>query len=89
MKLVGPVVAWYTPEIPTSFGIQKFNGLPGLTLELITDYDKGKVYYTATKIELNPEEEIKIKKPRGKKLSEQEYIALIERLNNARRSQRQ
>ncbi|GGW51923.1 GLPGLI family protein [Arenibacter certesii] len=89
MKLIGQVVAWYTPEIPTSFGIQKFNGLPGLTLELITDYDKGKVYYTATKIELNPEEEINIKKPKGKKVSEQEYVELIEKLTNIRRSQRQ
>lgn len=89
MKLIGPVVAWYTPEIPTPFGIQNFNGLPGLTLELIAEYDKGKIFYTATKIELNPEEEIKIKKPKGKNVSEQEYIALIERLNNARKGQRQ
>ncbi|WP_150452278.1 GLPGLI family protein [Arenibacter lacus] len=89
MKLIGPVIVWYTPEIPTPFGIQNFNGLPGLTLELIAEYDKGKILYTATKIELNPEEEIKIKKPKGKNVSEQEYIALIERLNNARKGQRQ
>ncbi|WP_157941291.1 MULTISPECIES: GLPGLI family protein [Arenibacter] len=89
MKLIGPVVAWYAPEIPTPFGIQNFSGLPGLTLELITDYEDGKVFYIATKIELNPEEEIKIKKPKGKNVSEQDYVALIERLNNARKGQRQ
>lgn len=84
MKLIGPVVAWYTPEVPTSFGIQNFDGLPGLTLELITDYDMGKVFYTATKIELDPEGEFKIEKPQGKRLSEQDYKELIERLNKNR-----
>ncbi|MCM4173959.1 GLPGLI family protein [Arenibacter sp. TNZ] len=89
MNFMSPIIAWYTPQIPVSFGIKEFAGLPGLTLELLADYENGKVFYTATKIELNPEEEINIKKPKGKKVSEQEYIALIERLNNARKVQRQ
>lgn len=59
-NLMRLVEAWYTPDIPVSFGIQSFSGLPGLTLELTTDYEDGKVFYTATKIELNPEEEINI-----------------------------
>ncbi|MCM4173961.1 hypothetical protein DHD32_21045 [Arenibacter sp. TNZ] len=89
MELISPVITWYTQEISTSFGIQTFDGLPGLTLELITKYDDGIIMYNSTKIELYPQEEIKIQKLKGKKVSEQEYKALIERLNNARKGQRQ
>jgi GLPGLI family protein len=89
MNFISPIVAWYTPQIPVSFGIKNFSGLPGLTLELITDQEDGKVFYTVNKIELNPKEEIKIKKPKGRKfVSEQEYVKLIEKLNNARKSKR-
>src|SRR5690606_5932564 len=84
MNFMSPVIAWYTPEIPTSFGIQIFNGLPGLTLELITDYQKGKVHYKAIEIDLTPEEYI-IEKPTGKRqISEKEYIAYIKKLNKNR-----
>lgn len=83
MNLLSSVIAWYTPQIPVPFGIQSFVGLPGLTLELIADYNKGKIYYKATKIELNPKEEIRIKRPKGRKqISEKEYIALRRRNRN-------
>ncbi|ALM06805.1 hypothetical protein SB49_02545 [Sediminicola sp. YIK13] len=77
-----PVIAWFAPEIPISFGIQSFDGLPGLTMELITDQEKGKITYTVSNIELNPREEIKIVKPVGVNfMSETEYMEYINKLN--------
>lgn len=71
------IIAWYAPQIPVTFGIQNFNGLPGLTLELSIDTEYGKLFYKATKIELNPAEKIMIKKPKGKAISHKEFIELI------------
>jgi len=89
MNFSSPVVAWYTPQIPVHFGIQTFVGLPGLTLELIADLEDGKIYYYATKIELNLKEEIEIIKPKAtRQISQQDYLELIKRLNAKRRSGR-
>lgn len=42
--------AWFTSEIPLSFGPWKFRGLPGLILEV---YDQtGQVYFSAEKVEI-------------------------------------
>ncbi len=80
-----PIIAWYTPEIPVSFGIQYFQGLPGLTLELSANYDAGQIYFQAIEIVLNGKKEINIKRPKGKKVTEEKYLSLIEKLNSARR----
>ncbi len=86
MNFLSPIVAWYTPEIPVSFGIQTFNGLPGLTLELTTSFSYGTIHYIATKIELNPKKEIKIKKPKGKRyITETQYVELQKRMNGGRK----
>lgn len=75
MNYLSPVVAWFTPEIPVSYGIQNFSGLPGLILQLTANYENGKIFYKATKIELN--KEINIRRPKGKKqISEEKYIEL-------------
>lgn len=81
-----PVVAWYTKEIPTSFGILKFHGLPGLTMELAFNRKhNGRVTFLVEKIDLNPKEDIVIKKPKGtREMKEKEYVALINRLQAER-----
>jgi len=70
----GKVIAWYTPEIPVSFGPKGEYGLPGLILEL----EIGKIIFKATKIILNPKEKVIIKEPKGeKRLSYEEYSEIV------------
>ncbi len=53
--------AWFTTDIPISFGPYKFKGLPGLILEI---YDRNKlIHITATKIETVPNNDFTIKAP--------------------------
>ncbi len=67
-------VAWFTPQIPVSFGPKEFNGLPGLILELKHPI----ISYRATKIKLNPKRLIRIKKPTaGVSVTEEEYRKLL------------
>ncbi|KYG83768.1 GLPGLI family protein [Roseivirga echinicomitans] len=63
------IEAWFTPEIPVSQGPDDFWGLPGLIMEI----SDGKITYLCTKVVLNPEEGVKIKKPsKGKKVTPEE-----------------
>jgi len=73
------IVAWYTNQIPVPFGIQNFGGLPGLALELTQNTERGILFYKATNIELNSNEKILIKKPKGKGISHEEFIEIIRR----------
>jgi GLPGLI family protein len=67
-------IAWFTPQIPVSFGPKEFNGLPGLILEL----KHPKISYRATKIKLNPKRLIRIEKPTvGVSVTEEEYRKLL------------
>lgn len=67
------VVAWYTMQIPISQGPEDYWGLPGLILEIKAD----KTTILCSKIVLNPDEKVTIKKPKkGKKVSENEYIEI-------------
>ena len=45
------IIAWYSPEIPVSFGLKEYSGLPGLILEL----KEGNITYKTKKILLNKE----------------------------------
>lgn len=68
------IVAWFTPQIPVSFGPKEYNGLPGLILEL----EHSLLSYKATKIKLNPKRSIRIEKPtKGVKITEDEYRKLL------------
>lgn len=66
------ITAWYTPQIPVSQGPDDYWGLPGLIMEL----SDGRMSYACTKVILNPEKGVKIKKPRkGKKVTREELRA--------------
>ncbi|WP_139958758.1 GLPGLI family protein [Flavicella sediminum] len=82
---IKPIVAWYTPEIPVLFGIRNFKGLPGLTMELVIDIQRGQVVFKATKVELNITEKNKIEELKGKVISEDAYIKMIQKMNSQRR----
>lgn len=76
-------IAWYTNEIPVSFGPWKLQGLPGLILEAYTP--NGEVYLYAKKVEYptkNPISVTKIKKYNNnvKWYTYQEYLQLTEEL---------
>lgn len=70
------VTAWYTPQIPVSNGPAKYQGLPGLILEV----HDGKLTIICSKIVLNPEDIVEIKEPeKGKEVSEKEYDEIMEK----------
>jgi GLPGLI family protein len=64
------VTAWYTTEIPISFGPNMYWGLPGLILE-INDED---TIVLCSKVTLNTKEKAKMKAPNtGKKVTQKEF----------------
>ncbi|GAB7255818.1 GLPGLI family protein [uncultured Polaribacter sp.] len=72
----GKVIAWYTTSIPIGFGPKGEYGLPGLILEL----EIGRIIFKATKIKLNPKEEIIVTEPKeGKRVSKEEYKKIIDK----------
>jgi GLPGLI family protein len=68
-----PIIAWYCPGIPFSYGPKGFNGLPGLILEL----QVRNITWGASKIELSKEDKIIEKPTKGKLITEEEYIKMI------------
>lgn len=71
------VVAWYTNEIPVSYGPVGYSGLPGLIVKLeILD----RVFTLQT---VHTKENIPIDEPKdGKKIDLKEYYGLFEKANN-------
>ena len=69
------IEAWYTPEIPVSQGPTNYWGLPGLIMEV----NDGSMSYVCTKVILNPEEKVKIKRPsKGKEVTREELRVITE-----------
>lgn len=67
--------AWFTPQIPNSFGPEKYGDLPGLIVLLVEN--EGKTIYNLKKIEFKPVDDIK-KPKKGKKVTREEYKKIIE-----------
>ncbi len=64
------ITAWYTPEIPINNGPSKYDGLPGLILELHEE----KMHYVCIKLVLNNKDKIDIVAPKkGKKITQKEF----------------
>lgn len=75
------ITAWYTPDIPVSNGPGEFHGLPGLIVEV--QHLDTTILMTA--IEMNPAEELELKKPKaGKKVSQAEFDEVQEKKMNER-----
>lgn len=73
------IVAWFTNEIPGSFGPESYQGqLPGTILEM--DINNGRTKFAA--IEVSPKTDVaKIKEPsKGKKLTQEEFVKEREKL---------
>jgi GLPGLI family protein len=64
------IMAWYTPEIPVSFGPNKYWGLPGLILEI----NEEETIILCSKVTLSNKEKSKIKVPNtGEKVTQKKF----------------
>ena len=78
------ITAWYTPQIPLSTGPKDYYGLPGLILEV----NVGRTTMLCTEIIINPKNEVEIKKPtKGKKVTREEYNAIVKEKSDELREQ--
>ena len=71
------IAAWFTPQIPAFFGPEKYNGLPGLILEV--SIDNGQRQILATKVDLSPVETAISAPANGKKVTSEQYAKLMEK----------
>ncbi|WP_179354208.1 GLPGLI family protein [Winogradskyella vidalii] len=73
---VRTVTAWYTPQIPVSNGPAKYQGLPGLILEI----HDGDLTIICSKIVINPDDKITIEQPdKGKEVTQSEYDIIMDK----------
>ena len=70
------ITAWYTPQISVSNGPAKYQGLPGLILEI----HDGKLTVICSKIVINPKDKIEIEEPtKGKEVTQKEYDDIMDK----------
>ncbi|MDD7915639.1 GLPGLI family protein [Polaribacter sp. MSW5] len=73
-------IAWFTPQIPVSFGPLEYNGLPGLVILV----EMSNRTISASKIVLNPKEKIEFKKLiKGDRITEEKYNEKMKTLWNS------
>ncbi|MCZ8089200.1 GLPGLI family protein [Flavobacterium sp.] len=74
-------IAWFYPQIPSSFGPNGIDGLPGLVLEGSLD---GSKFFYATKIILDYKDTYKLlqKNPKGKSITEDEFQNINAKIYN-------
>ena len=69
-----PIIAWYCPQIPLSYGPNGYGGLPGLILEL----QVRNILFGVKTIDLQPDKKIIVPKRKAYKIvSEQEFEYLL------------
>ena len=71
------ITAWFAQDIPVPAGPERYNGLPGVILEL--DLNNGDVVIEATSVALKKvtPDDLKLPKTKGKKINDTSYDALI------------
>ena len=70
------ITAWYTPQIPVSFGPAGYHGLPGLILET----NDGSQTIICSKIIINPKKSKEILEPtKGKEVTQKEFDDILEK----------
>ncbi|MBT8267243.1 MAG: GLPGLI family protein [Bacteroidia bacterium] len=70
------VTAWYTPDIAVNNGPARYQGLPGLILEV----NDGPVTLLCSKIVLSSKEKVSIEKPtKGKKVNQKKFDEIMEK----------
>lgn len=70
------VTAWYSPEIPVSFGPDNYWGLPGLILEV----NDGDNLLLCSKVVLSNKEKTKIKAPNtGEKITQKKFDEILKK----------
>lgn len=78
------IVAWYTPEIPLSFGPNNYWGLPGLILEI----NEENTVILCSKVVLNSKSKVKVKRPNtGDKVSQKEFDAIQKKKMDSMRNE--
>lgn len=70
------ITAWYTTEVPVNNGPSRYQGLPGLILEI----QDGDLTLLCSKIVLNPKEKIDITKPeKGQKVTQEKFDRIMDK----------
>ena len=68
------ITAWYTPQIPVNNGPERYQGLPGLILEV----NDGQQTIICSKVVLNPEDKVTIKEPeKGTVLNQEKFETIV------------
>lgn len=70
------ITAWYAPDIPIPLGPKNYVGLPGLIIKL--EEGNNNLTFDAIKIDLDPTKKISYKTPKGKIITEDQYVKITE-----------